>query len=248
MQVLVDMLNYLFHEDMKPDEATMTVTNATKYVNKSLHDYEAEGSLFFTLTDSADVTKRFHIKLQILTGEPVAYHMLKCDYAFAADNQKFVSDNTVEIYMPKPLVIHLEESPKIPDSYEASVVLGKETFFDYKVPVMKYWTFSDDELIETNLFPLLPLQLFLLLPEFDTVTKSEEIEIPHHLLTRFRKVTERLIEGSTALRGSGRLYDNDFEILMTAIDYSFKYLNDRYVGDEKLAEEVHSMIQRLKEN
>lgn len=56
-----------------------------------------------------------------------------------------------------------------------NVVFPKGNTFKYTVPVMKYWKYSDKDLIKKKMYPLLPLQLFNLKQDLEKAAKKNDI-------------------------------------------------------------------------
>jgi hypothetical protein len=166
---------------------------------------------------------------------------LNYDLAKALEEQRLQDDDSeIVIILPKSLVIHVEEHSSIPDSYRVKIVYADGDNKVYKAPVLKYWKYSSTDLIENHLYPLLPLQLFLLRPKLDQFLKqpgnSGSVEM-RRVMLQIENVAEKLADEAVVLRENGKLNGGDFESIMIAIDYLFNYLNERYDVNERLSEE-----------
>ena len=188
----------------------------------------------------------FHIEFQTSEDRAMAIRVLRYDISKAAENQ-LLSGNKDEfiLYMPQSLVIHIEAHENIPDEYKAVIVFADGETKRFTVPVLKYWELSDADLIERNLFPLLPLQIFLLRAELDKLTKNNDVEAKHAAILKARDITEKIAKEAVNLNRAGRLMDADYRKVLGAIANLFIHLNNRYKGDENLNEGVSTVLVEL---
>ena len=56
--------------------------------------------------------------------------------------------------------VKFEENKNIKDELKLRIVFPNAQEITYTVSVMKYWEYSDEELREKKMYPLIPLQLF----------------------------------------------------------------------------------------
>ena len=89
------------------------------------------------------------------------------------ENTEDSQDNIKRLYFPKQKVIFFEENKNIEDSLKLMIVFGEEKEFLYQVDVMKYWEYSDEDLIEKKMYPLIPLQLFNLRKKLHSAKKKK---------------------------------------------------------------------------
>ena len=244
-ETLVNMLNGLFGETFDPAAVDITKENAT-FVNEQLEIIE--GDLFLRVFDPNEPSKPhlFHIEFQTSEDGTMAIRVLRYDLNQAVENQRLSGDNgEIVLCMPQSLVIHVEEHKSIPCEYKALIIFADGDTKRFTVPVLKYWELSDADLIERNLFPLLPLQIFLLRAELDKLTKSNDLQAKHAAILRARDITERIAKEAAALNKAGRLMGADYRKVLTAIANLFMHLNNRYEGDKNLNEGVKSMLWEL---
>jgi hypothetical protein len=145
--------------------------------------------------------------------------------------------------MPKSLVIHVEAHKNIPDEYRATIVFADGETKDFIVPVLKYWELSDDYLIGHNLFPLLPLQIFLLRAELDRLTKNKDEPARQAAILKTRDIAEKIVKEVAELNEADKLIDEDYKKVLSAIMNLFVHLNNRYKVDETLNEGVKTMVE-----
>ena len=242
-ETLVNMLNGLFGETFDPAAVEITKENA-KFVNEQLEIIE--GDLFLRVTTPPAKPHLFHIEFQTAEDKTMAIRVLRYDIGKAAENQN-LSGNYDEIilYMPRSLVIHIEAHENIPDEYKAVIVFADGDKKEFTVPVLKYWELTDEYLIKHNLFPLLPLQIFLLRAELDRLTKDNDDQAKQAAILRARDIAEHIAKEAAELNKSGRLIGEDFKKVLSAIANLFIHLNNRYEGDKNLNEGVKTVLVEL---
>lgn len=241
-ETLVKMLNGLFGETFEPALVEIIKDNA-KFVNEQLEIIE--GDLFLRVIEPGSVKPHlFHLEFQTDEDGTLAIRVLRYDINKAVENQR-LSGGKMILYMPRSLVIHIEPHESIPDEYEAVIVFADGDIKEFKVPVLKYWELSDEYLIKHNLFPLLPLQIFLLRAELDKLTKDNDAQAKQEAILKARDIAEKVAKAAVELNKSGRLIDGDYKLVLRAIANLFIHLNTRYQGDESLNEGVNTMLVEL---
>ena len=242
-ETLVKMLNGLFGETFDPARVDITKDNA-KFVNEQLEIIE--GDLFLRVfAPGGAKPDLFHIEFQTGEDGTMAIRVLRYGLSKAAENQNLSGGKRI-LYMPKSLVIHIEDQKNIPDEYSEVIVFADGDIKEFVVPVLKYWELSDEYLIRHNLFPLLPLQIFLLRAELDKLTKANDERAKQAAILKAKDIAEKTAVKAAELNKSGRLLDGDYKKVLSAIENIFIHLNNRYKGDEKLNEGVKTMLVQTK--
>jgi predicted transposase/invertase (TIGR01784 family) len=241
-ETLVNMLNGLFNETFDPELVDITKDNG-KFVNEQLEIIE--GDLFLRVfVPGGEKPLLFHIEFQTNEDGTMAIRVLRYGLNKAIENQ-ILSGGARILYMPKSLVIHIEEHKNIPDEYKDIIMFADGDIKEFTVPVLKYWKLSEDYLIKHNLFPLLPLQIFLLRAELDKLTKNNDEQAKQAAIFKAKDIAEKIAKTALELNKNGRLVDGDYKKVLSAIENLFIHLNNRYKGDESLNEGVETMLKQL---
>ena len=240
---LVNMLNGLFGETFDPALVEITKDNA-KFVNEQLEIIE--GDLFLRITKPPAKPYLFHIEFQTGEDDAMAIRVLRYDLNKAIENQRLSDEkDKIVLYMPQSLVIHVEAHENIPDEYKAVIIFSDGDTKEFKVAVLKYWELSDKYLIENNLFPLLPLQIFLLRAELDKLTKDNNNQAKQEAILKARDITEKIAKEVVKLNANGQLIGDDYKKVFSAITNLFVHLNNRYEVDKNLNSEVKTMVEMI---
>ncbi len=98
------------------------------------------------------------------------------EYGFkkAKELSKYQVDDEQEIviFIPKQLVIFVEQNRNIKDELKMKLVFPSGQEIKYAVPTMKYWEYSDIDIMQDKMYPLLPLQVFKLRYKMEQIKKK----------------------------------------------------------------------------
>ena len=156
-KVLINMLNSLFKENYAA-EATEVSFTSNEFVDDAYNILR--GDLFLKLSD-ADKSNHYHVEIQTLNDDSMVIRMLEYGISKAKEIAKCVGDQEETVfYIPKQLVIFIEQNPSIKDELRLRLIFPDGQEVKYRVPIMKYWEYGKEEILEQKLYPLLPLQVF----------------------------------------------------------------------------------------
>ncbi|MGL5415780.1 MAG: Rpn family recombination-promoting nuclease/putative transposase [Clostridium sp.] len=232
--LLLTFLNSLFNENFIEDEVEITVSN-NEFITEKLEKLRAD--VFFRVQDIRNFSKtNFHIEFQTLNDKTMIFRMLEYGIEKAVEERELST-----IIFPKQYVIFIEENEKIPDVLELQIKFQNNQVIDYKVPVMKYWEYNDKDLLEKKMYSLLPLQIFLLRKELSKNFKNGKLKNKEKFLVKIKEVTETLVKEATKLFEEGEILGEDYDKILVMIDYLISYLNNRYIYDESIEEEIRML-------
>ena len=151
------------------------------------------------------------------------------EYGFrkGKENSNRIENGIRKLYFPKQKVIFFEENKNIDDQLKLLIIFSEEEEFLYKVDVIKYWQYSDEDLIQKQMYPLIPLQLFNLRKKLHFAKQKNDIDKIKELFEKHEILGE------------------DFHKMLLAIQNLIEYLNQNYIEDESLEEEVSIMTKTL---
>jgi histidyl-tRNA synthetase len=245
-QTLLNMLSSLFKQNFSIEDSEIVQTNS-EFVDENFDI--TRGDLFFLV---ADKTKKhnLHIELQTRADGHLVIRILEYDIKKADEIQRLENKSGIKRYiLPKSIVIHVEKSKSIPEFYEFEIVdikdNGSEEIIHRIVPVIKYWELTDKELIERKLYPLLPLQIFLLRDKLKNFSKERDAEDKKKVIQEIKDLTEKIIDEVKKLVDENKIVQDDADRIITALNKLIKYLNKKYNFDESLNQEVDTMIESV---
>jgi hypothetical protein len=248
-ETLINMLNSLFRQNFDVDKAAIIQTNS-EFIDENFD--VTRGDLFYRIIDKSK-PHNLHIEIETRPNGNMTIRVLEYDIKKADENQRLDNKNnksSIKRYvLPKSIVIHVEKGKSIPDCYEAEIVDikpdGSEEIIHRLVPVIKYWELTTDDLIERKLYPLLPMQIFLLRGELKKFAKEKDSEAKRQVIQKIKDLAEKIIIEANNLVWENKINDGDDDKIVAALDKLIKYLNEQYNFDENLDQEVDTVMTSL---
>ena len=244
-KVLIAMMNSLFKENFDIKNTEITFEN-NEFVSD---DYDIiRGDLFLKISKENN-PYHYHIELQTKNDSTMVIRMFEYGFNKAKELAKYNGDDPEEIviFIPKQLVIFVEQNRNIRDELKMKLIFPNGQEVKYTVPTMKYWEYSDIDIMEKKMYPLLPLQVFKLRYKMEQIKKKhgEGSSELRETIMEAKKISERISKEGSQLFNSGEIDGDDFHKILLAVANMFEYLNTKYGEDKKLNEEVHIMTKTL---
>ena len=240
-KVLINLLNGVFEENFNVDEVSLTVSN-NEFIEDTLD--VLRGDMFFKISKNENQKVSYHLEFQTKNDSTMIVRMF--EYGFKkAKEEADESSHIKKIIFPKQKVIFFEENKNIEDKLRLNIVFPDSQEIDYTVPVLKYWEYSDKDLISKKMYPLMPLQLFQLKKELIKANKNNNIEKMKELSYKAKKLATKLANESKELFDSNEILGEDFHKMLLAIQNLIEYLNRNFIKDEILENEVNRMTKTL---
>jgi len=192
------MLNSLFKENYAT-EATEVSFGSNEFVGDEYNILR--GDLFLKLSD-ADKSDHYHIEIQTLNDDSMVIRMLEYGISKAKEIAKNVGDQgETAFYIPKQLVIFIEQNPSIKDELKLRLIFPDGQEVKYRVPVMKYWEYGKEEILEQKLYPLLPLQVFKLRYQMEKIKlrKTHTEQELRELIEKAQQIVEEMANEAVRL-------------------------------------------------
>ena len=145
-------------------------------------------------------------------------------------------------------MIFVEENEAIPeDELTMKVALWDGDEKEYKVPLMRYWKETLATLEEKHLEPLLPLQVFKLRKELQSIERSKKPDEEKEQLTKEK--LEEIVKIYTAVtekiriltEEKGQLTIFNAEQMLLSLQHLSEYLYSRYKNYQKIESEAIKM-------
>lgn len=243
-KVLVQLLNGIFEEDFNIDEVELTVSN-NEFVEDDLGILR--GDMFFDLLNKNRDKVSYHIEFQTKNDSTMIVRMFEYGLKKGKEQLNIYKgfDDIKTIYFPKQKVIFFEQNKNIEDTLKLKLVFPDEQEIIYTVQVMKYWEYSDEQLREKKMYPLMPLQLFNLRKELENAHKRNDIIKIKELSNVAKILANKLAKESAKLFEENEILGEDFHKMLLAIQNLIEYLNRNYMNDDNIEDEVNKMTKTL---
>ena len=242
-KVLINLLNGIFDENFQEDEVSITVAN-NEFIKNNFD--VIKGDMFFEINASSDKKAYYHLEFQTKNDKTMVIRTFEYGFKKAQENSTINSSKDVKtIYFPKQKVIFFEKNRNIKDTLDLKIVFPDDKVVLYSVGVIKYWEFTNEDLIKRKMYPLIPLQLFNLRKELQKARSKCDIQKMKELSHIAKKLAEKLANESKDLFDKDEILGEDFHKMLLAIDNLISYLNRNYLNEDKLENEVNIMIKTL---
>ena len=242
-KVLIGMMNSLFKENYDVENTDITFEN-NEFVTD---DYDIiRGDLFLKISKE-EKPYHYHIELQTKNDDTMVIRMFEYGVKKAKEILRNNPEDEKVIYIPKQLVMFIEENKNIKDELKMKLIFPDNQEINYIVPVLKCWEYDDKRIIEEKMYPLLPLQVFKLRYKMESIKRNKN----NNVKQLDKEILEAKEVAEIVAREGRKLYDNneidgeDLHKILLAIGNLFEYLNKKYGDDEKLSEEVSLMTKTL---
>lgn len=242
-KMMVPLMNRLFNENYEIGKTKIEVSNGEfikKRAEKGLPTpfLDVLRADLFLIVTTEGKEKVYHLEIQLKKDAEMAVRIFEYGYLKAEEMRK---DDQLVYRFPKPLVIYFEKNSAIGDELELLLIFPDETEYTYRVPVLKYWEKSKQDLLNEKLYALLPLQLFSLRAEMEKAEKHKDKQHLKQLGQLALDLAKEIQKDSLNLKEIGDITDRDFDKLLTAVENLIEYLNQKYMDDPNLVREVRKM-------
>ena len=242
-KVLIGMMNSLFKENYDVENTDITFEN-NEFVTG---DYDIiRGDLFLKISKE-EKPYHYHIELQTKNDDTMVIRMFEYGVKKAKEILRNNPEDEKVIYIPKQLVMFIEENKNIKDELKMKLIFPDNQEINYIVPVLKCWEYDDKRIIEEKMYPLLPLQVFKLRYKMESIkrNKNNNVKQLDKEILEAKEVAEIVAREGRELYDNNEIYGEDLHKILLAIGNLFEYLNKKYGDDEKLSEEVSLMTKTL---
>ena len=135
--------------------------------------------MFFDIFNKNSDKVSYHIEFKTKNDNTMVIRMFEYVFRKGKEQERSINKGKEDIrtiYFPKQKVIFFEENKNIKDELRLRIVFPNNQEFTYTVLVMKYWEYSDEELMEKKMYPLISLQLFNLRKGLEKAHNKNDIE------------------------------------------------------------------------
>ena len=244
-KVLVKLLNGIFNEKFDVDEVELTVSN-NEFVEDDLGILR--GDMFFDILNKNHNKASYHIEFQTKNDNTMVIRMFEYGFKKGKEqlkNSKKFKEEIKTIYFPKQKVIFFEENKRIKNQLNLKIIFPDEQEIIYTVDVIKYWEYTDKDLKEKKMYPLMPLQLFNLRKELEKAHNKNDLNKIKELSKKAKNLAGKLAKESAKLFEEDEILGEDFHKMLLAIQNLIEYLNRNYMKDENIENEVNKMTKTL---
>ena len=237
----VNLINELFGYTFRPEDVLAIYYSNTEWVGDDLKRYV--GDLHLRLVTTQGIF-RYHIEFQTLNDRTMAIRMFRYGFEMALEEaaSREGEGELPLLAFPRQLVIFLEENDRVGDSIAFRLQLPDEAEIVYRVPAMRYWQLSPEQLRERRMYALLPLQVFKVRKGLRHIAGSDRPEEEKRRLmeaqfAELKLVVRKTVETIADLHGQKLLTTRDMDrmlrVLSSVSNYLYRHYGEAYEQTEK---------------
>ncbi|TYQ13010.1 UNVERIFIED_CONTAM: hypothetical protein Cloal_4058 [Acetivibrio alkalicellulosi] len=245
-KVTVYLLNALFDENYDYNKVKIYYGNGEFLLDnlKKVH-----GDMFITV-ECKERSVNYHIEFQTLNDKTMAIRMFTYGFEKALELACNHEGEEIVLDFPKQLVIYLEKNQNIKDSISLIIRKPNESMERYEFPTMKYWEYTQEDLINKKMYALLPFQVFNTRKAVESISNSrktheEKAQLINIEFNKLIKVIESVGKSSADLYEKEEINLSDFERILLVLKNISDYIYNKYGEYEKLEKEVENMLTSL---
>lgn len=218
---VINLINGLYDTDYPPD-------STIDYNWTEFHDKELRRILADTII-TINQKYCYHIEAQLLKDDNLVFRVF--EYGFYHANRNHASTSTEDILpFPEPRIIYLYATQDIPDEYSLMLDFGRQGFFSYKIPIIKYLHTSPDELTRKKMIILIPFELLKLRDAMKKERSPENLELLKNL------IQNDIIGSINTNLALGNIEQSDADKLLRLTHQLYKHIYAHYDEMEVLNE------------
>ena len=222
---VVNFINGIFGKSF-PADSKLTY-NWTENIKNSLEKTIAD--TIITVNDS----EKFHAEAQINSDSTIALRVFDYGYQDALKYKKIENDKII-LEFPQSKIIFLEHNSNTPDTVILELKFRNQGKYEYKIPVIKFLSYSIEELNNRHLVILMPLYLLKLRKEIEKEQSTETA------LKLKELINDGIIKSIEDNEKAGNITHDDTIILIGLLEKLYKHL---YGSIKKFKEEgVNDML------
>ena len=222
---VINFINGIFNKNF-PTDSKITY-NWTENIKNSLEKTIAD--TIITIND----TEKIHAEAQINNDNTVALRVFDYGYQDALKYKKTENDRLI-LKFPQSKIIFLEHNKNTPDTVVLELDFGKQGKFEYKIPTVKFLSYSIADLDKQHLVILMPLYLLKLRKEIEKEQSTE------NALKLKALMNDGIIKTIEDNERAGNITHEDYIVLIGLLG---KLYNHLYGSIQKFKEEgVNEMV------
>ncbi len=181
------------------------------------------------VTSHDGIQRIFHLECQSTPDNSMIIRMFEYDVQIAIKAGSNSSSNRLDVKLPESGVLYLRSNSLTPDFMTVFVHVPGGRYVDYKVPILKLINYSCDDILNKELYFLIPFYLFNFESEFDKIETGKK-EFVDSFKARYREIYDKLKERYEAGLIDARTHQKIIELSKKII---IALANNKYVVREE---------------
>jgi len=233
---------------MNYDPATVSLHPTT---NEYIRRFNAtRADIVLIATEKETRQELFHIEVQMVNDREMSIRMLKYGYNIGlAHQEESDSEGRRILKFPHQIVIFLDDDPSIPDTVEARIIFPDGQEVIYRVPTLKIRNYSMTDLIDRELYLLLPFEIFKVRKMFVAANraKTDRTEKKDLATDELLRTAEDLVQEVERLYNEGRLDTPGKDAIISSLGEIYYHMSTKYSLAREINTKVDTMVTSIME-
>jgi len=233
---------------MNYDPATVSLHPTT---NEYIRRFNAtRADIVLIATEKETRQELFHIEVQMVNDREMSIRMLKYGYNIGlAHQEESDSDGRRVLKFPHQMVIFLDDDPSIPDTVEARIIFPDGQEVIYRVPTLKIRNYSMTDLIDRELYLLLPFEIFKVRKMFVAANRARTDQKGKKDLAtdELLRTAEDLVQEVERLYNEGRLDSPGKDAIISSLGEIYYHISAKYSLVREINTKVDTMVTSIME-
>jgi hypothetical protein len=233
---------------MNYDPATVSLHPTT---NEYIRRFNAtRADIVLVATEKETRQELFHIEVQMVNDREMSIRMLKYGYNIGlAHQEESDAEGRRVLKFPHQMVIFLDDDPRIPDTVEARIIFPDGQEVIYRVPTLKIRNYSMTDLIDRELYLLLPFEIFKVRKMFEAANRARTNQKGKKDLAtdELLRTAEDLVQEVERLCNEGRLDTPGKDAIISSLGEIYYHMSAKYSLAREINTKVDTMVTSIME-
>jgi len=233
---------------MNYDPATVSLQPTTNEYVRNFNATRADIVLF--ATEKETQRDLFHIEVQVVNDREMSIRMLKYGYNIGlAHQEESDAEGRRVLKFPHQMVIFLNDDPGIPDTVEVRIIFPDGQEVIYRVPTLKIRNYSMTDLIDRELYLLLPFEIFKVRKMFEAANRArtDQAEKKDRATDVLLRTAEDLVLEVERLYNEGRLDTPGKDAIISSLGEIYYHMSAKYSLAREINTKVDTMVTSIME-
>ena len=233
---------------MNYDPASISLRPMT---NEYIRNFNAtRADIVLVATEKETRQELFHIEVQMVNDREMSIRMLKYGYNIGlAHQEESDADGRRVLKFPHQMVIFLDDDPRIPDTVEARIIFPDGQEVIYRVPTLKIRNYSMTDLIDRELYLLLPFEIFKVRKMFEAANRARTNQKGKKDLAtdELLRTAEDLVQEVERLYNEGKLDTPGKDAIISSLGEIYYHMSAKYSLAREINTKVDTMVTSIME-
>ncbi|MDV3426169.1 MAG: hypothetical protein LIR50_03125, partial [Bacillota bacterium] len=245
---VIDFLNAIYKDNISYSAKLSYGNKEINNISGELHKYISfYADMYIKVEDNENIYE-YAIEFQTVYEQDMSIRIFRYSFEKAARNIiKLKLKNYMEITLPEPYLIVLEEEKDLRDNITLRINVPKGESIDYNIKVLRYWKYDLNKLYSKNMYLLYPLQLFKLRKEMEKMSKrnyayEQNKKDMSAVYNKLKDTVNKTLIFIDMAYNDGKINISDYNEMNVIIENLNSYFVQMYGKYGNIEEEIVNMV------